>query len=81
VSYDKPFNCSCAEGWFNEIMVQATVVFKVYWGDPKDNICKSVADIPLDFLIMGCRGLSALKRYSMVKLVIVIFLKWPNSRN
>lgn len=49
-----------------EIVVQATVMFKVYWGDPKENICKSVTDIPLDFLVMGCRGLSALKRYQMV---------------
>jgi len=44
---------------------KATVVFKVYWGDPKENICKSVNDVPLDFLVMGCRGLSALKRTFM----------------
>ncbi|KAG0589180.1 hypothetical protein KC19_1G001700 [Ceratodon purpureus] len=44
---------------------KATVVFKVYWGDPKENICKSVSDIPLDFLVMGCRGLSALRRTFM----------------
>jgi len=44
---------------------KATVLFKVYWGDPKDQISKSVAEIPLDFLIMGCRGMSALKRTFM----------------
>lgn len=48
-----------------EAAKKAAVVFKVYWGDPKENICKSVADIPLDFLIMGCRGLSALRRTFM----------------
>jgi len=42
-------------------------MFKVYWGDPKDLISKSVDDIPLEFLIMGCRGMSALKRYKMIE--------------
>lgn len=44
-------------------VMQITVVFKVYWGDPKENICKSVTDLNLAFLVMGCRGLSAMKRY------------------
>ena len=44
---------------------KATVMFKVYWGDPKDHITKAVTEIPLDFLIMGCRGMSALKRTFM----------------
>jgi len=44
---------------------KASVVFKVYWGDPKENICKAVTDAPLNFLVMGCRGLSALKRTFM----------------
>ncbi|KAG0617830.1 hypothetical protein M758_4G018300 [Ceratodon purpureus] len=44
---------------------KATVVFKVYWGDPKENICKAATDMHLAFLVMGCRGLSALKRTFM----------------
>jgi hypothetical protein len=46
-------------------MMQATVVFKVYWGEPKENICKAVTDMHLTFLVMGCRGLSAIKRYAV----------------
>lgn len=41
---------------------KVVVVFKIYWGDPKEKICNSVVDAPLDFLIMGCRGLSRLRR-------------------
>jgi nucleotide-binding universal stress UspA family protein len=44
---------------------KATVVFKVYWGEPKENICKAVTDMHLTFLVMGCRGLSAIKRSFM----------------
>jgi len=51
--------------------VQATVLFKVYWGNPEDHISKSVAEIPIDFLIMGCRGMSALKRYEIVALPVI----------
>jgi len=42
-----------------------TVVYKVYWGDPKEKISSAVVDAPLDNLVMGCRGLSALKRTFM----------------
>lgn len=41
------------------------VEFKVYWGDAKEKLCSAVVDAPLDFLVMGCRGLGALKRTLM----------------
>jgi nucleotide-binding universal stress UspA family protein len=44
---------------------KVTVVFKVYWGDPKEKISSAVVDAPLDSLVMGCRGLSAIKRTIM----------------
>lgn len=37
-------------------------MFKVYWGDLKENICKFVNDVFFDFFVMGCWGLSVLKR-------------------
>jgi nucleotide-binding universal stress UspA family protein len=42
-----------------------TVVYKIYWGDAKEKICNAVIDSPLDSLVMGCRGLSTLKRTIM----------------
>jgi nucleotide-binding universal stress UspA family protein len=42
-----------------------TVVYKIYWGDPKEKICSAVVDAPLDYLVLGCRGLSSLQRTFM----------------
>jgi nucleotide-binding universal stress UspA family protein len=44
---------------------KATVLYKVYWGDAKEKICTAVSDAPITLLVMGCRGLGALKRTFM----------------
>ncbi|KAL2530632.1 Adenine nucleotide alpha hydrolase-like superfamily protein [Forsythia ovata] len=44
---------------------EITVLMKIFWGDAREKLCESIDSIPLDFLIMGNRGLGKLRRVIM----------------
>ncbi|KAL8481215.1 hypothetical protein ACS0TY_027659 [Phlomoides rotata] len=41
------------------------VLLKIYWGDPREKLCESVDNIPLDSLVIGNRGHGTLQRVIM----------------
>ncbi|XP_074319013.1 universal stress protein PHOS32-like [Silene latifolia] len=44
---------------------QITVVAKILWGDAREKLMEAIDELKLDALVMGCRGLSGLKRIIM----------------
>ncbi|KAG5555256.1 hypothetical protein RHGRI_012704 [Rhododendron griersonianum] len=44
---------------------EIVVLLKIYWGDAREKICEAVDNVPLNFIVMGNRGLGKIKRAIM----------------
>ncbi|XP_022761271.1 universal stress protein PHOS34-like [Durio zibethinus] len=44
---------------------EVEVLMKIFWGDPREQLCEAIDHIPLSCIIVGNRGLGKLKRAIM----------------
>ncbi|XP_076892745.1 universal stress protein PHOS32-like [Bidens hawaiensis] len=44
---------------------EVVVLMKIFWGDPREKLCEAVDGVPIDYLVIGNRGLGKLKRALM----------------
>jgi hypothetical protein len=56
------------------------VVLKLYWGDPREKVCEAVAELSLESLVMGSRGLGQIQRF-VITSELNCFLKFIHSES
>jgi len=44
------------------VQKEVVVLIKIYWGDAREKLCEAIDKIPLDYVIIGNRGLGKIKR-------------------